>query len=444
MNTVILPIIIILVLIGLNGLFVAAEFAIVASRRSRLQGLAKDGSSSAALAADIVADAEAQDRYIAVAQLGITLASVGLGMYGERSIAHWIEVPLHGVGVPVALSHTVGLVIAVVILTYFHVVIGEMIPKALALTRPEPTTLRVMPAMRLFGLGLRPLIWFLTFIGNGLLRLLGVPVSGHGRAYSTSELEQLVDESAEAGVVARSQHELINNIFSFGERTANQIMTHRTKVIGLELGDPPKRVRELIEQNGPSRLPVFEGDLDRIVGILHVRDFIRAQAEGSFTNLASLLRRAPRVPEHLNAETLLESFKRLKIHLAVVVNEYGGTAGVVTLEDLLEEVVGEIHDEYDTDEVENNDVTEIKAGELRVTGRALLAELNRQYHLELPTEASETVGGLVTDELGRAAKVGDGAAVAGVAFTVEEVSGLAVTRARLRFTPKEEPPKPKH
>lgn len=443
MNAVVVPLIIILVLIILNGLFVAAEFAIVASRRSRLQSLAADGSSSAALAAEVVADAEAQDRYIAVAQLGITLASVGLGMYGERSIAHWIEGPLHGAGVPVALSHTIGLIIAVSILTYFHVVIGEMIPKALALTRPEPTTLRVMPAMRLFGLGLRPLVWLLTTIGNGLLRLLRVPVSGHSQAYSASELEQLVDESAEVGIVASSQHELIDNIFSFGERTAAQIMTHRTEVVGLSLDDPPERVRELIEQNGPSRLPVYEGDLDRVLGILHVRDFIRAQTEGTFKDLRSLLRRAPRVPEHLNAEVLLESFKRLKLHLAVVTNEFGGTAGVVTLEDLLEEVVGEIQDEYDARE--DTDVVELKPGELRVAGQALLADLNRRYALELPLEPSETVGGLITDALGRAPKEGDGAATAGVAFTVEAVAGLAVERARLSFTPQPtEPEKPKH
>ena len=441
--SVFVPIVIILILIALNGLFVAAEFAIVASRRSRLQRLASEGSSSAAQAADIVGDAEAQDRYIAIAQLGITLASVGLGMYGERSIAEWIENPLHALGAPHALAHTVAIIIAVSILTYLHVVIGEMIPKALALTRPEPTTLRVMPAMRLFGLGLRPLVWALTEIGNKLLGLLGVPVSGHGRAYTTTELEQLVDESAEEGVVAQTQHTLIDNIFSFGERTAAQLMTHRTKVVGLELGDSPDKVKDIIQNEGFSRLPIYRDTLDDVEGILHVRDYIRATTKDEMPALRQLVRRVPRVPEHLPAETLLESFKRLKVHMAVVVNEHGGTAGIVTLEDLLEEVVGEVEDEFD--EAPVPDIEELAEGELRVAGNTLLDELNHRYDLNFSTEHAETIGGLIVDELGTSASEGDAVTLSDVELRVERVEELAVSQVHMRFASDDEedssPPK---
>ena len=435
MSTYLIPIIIILILISLNGLFVAAEFAIVASRRSRLQRLAAEGDSSAAQAAEIMGDAESQDRYIAIAQLGITLASVGLGMYGERSIAEWIENPLHALGAPHALSHTIALIIAVAILTYLHVVIGEMIPKALALTRAETTTLRVMPAMQVFGYALRPLVWALTQVGNALLNLLGVPVSGHGRAYTSSELEQLVDESAAEGVVAQTQHDLIDNIFSFGERTAAQLMTHRTKVVGLELADSPDKVKDIIQNEGFSRVPVYRDTLDQVEGILHVRDYIRASTEGDVPSLRQLLRRAPRVPEHLPAETLLESFKRLKIHMAVVVNEYGGTAGIVTLEDLLEEVVGEVEDEYDKEVAP--EIEELGEGELRAAGDVLIMDINRRYTLELPTNLAETIGGLIVAQLGTSPTEGDAVNMQGVSLRVEEVNDLAVSRVHVSFTPVE-------
>lgn len=431
MTTYVLPIFIILLLIVLNGLFVAAEFAIVAARKSRLQQLASTGNAGAGRVAAVLASSQTQDRYIAVSQLGITLASVGLGMYGEKSIAEWLLEPLHQLGASDALAHTIALIIAVAALTYLHVVIGEMIPKALALQRPEATSLQVIGPMTLFGTLLRPLVWALTGIGNALLQLIGVPLSGHGRSYTALELEQLVDESAEEGVVADMQHELIDNIFTFGERSVDQLMTHRTRVVGLDISDPPEKITALLQDTGYSRFPVYRGDLDHVVGILHVRDYIRLQAEGaSSAELSTLLRRAPRVPENLLAESLLESFKRLKIHMAVVMNEYGGTAGIVTLEDLLEEVVGEVQDEYDASP-DTASIRELEPGILLVEGETLLTQLNRNYALDLPLEPSDTVAGLVVDALGRTAAVGDEVGAQGVTFKVEAVEGLAVRQVRL-------------
>lgn len=438
--TYLIPIVVILLLIIANGLFVAAEFAIVAARKPRVAQLGRDGNRLAQQVHTILANATDQDRYIATAQLGITLASVGLGMYGERSIASWLYGPLEHYGsLSEPLAHTIGTIISVALLTYLHVVLGEMIPKALALQAPETTALRVTRPMQLVGTALTPLVWLLNGISNVFLRLLRIPIAGHGQFYSASELEQLVDESFEEGEVADKQHELLDNIFSFGDRDVAQLMTPRTKVIGLPLTAQASDVAAAMDK-GFSRLPVFEKDLDHIVGILHVKDFIRTQARGEAFSVRRLMRRAPRVPEHLPAETLLDAFKRLKVHMAIVMNEYGGTAGIVTLEDLLEEVVGEVQDEYD-DELPV--IEELEPNVYSVRGDVLIDDLNRRFDLDLPSETSDTIGGLVIDALGRAAQIGDEVALGELNVTVAEVDGLTIERLVLTLPqPETEGPKP--
>ena len=436
MTTYVIPSLIILGLVLANGLFVAAEFALVAARKSRMDKYVEEGSRVATRVRKVLSSPANQDRYIATAQLGITLASIGLGMYGEEVIAEWVLGPLEhwGIIASEALAHTIAVIIAVALMTYLHVVIGEMVPKAMALIAPEEAALRVSPPMTVFGTVFAPLVWALNGLGNLCLRALGIPISGHGQVYSIRELEHLVDESAEGGEVQERQHELIDNIFSFSEREVGQLMTPRPRVIGLDINDDLKAVLHLMKE-GYSRFPVFEKDLDHIVGILHVKDFIKAQTTGVDTDLRTLMRRAPRVPEHLPAETLLEAFKRLQVHMAVVMNEYGGTAGIVTLEDLLEEVVGEVHDEYDD---EPDYIQELGEGVLLARGEVLLDDLNRLYDLELPDDVSETVGGLIVDELGRAPQEGDTVEMQGLSFTVESVEGLAISEAQITLPPEEE------
>ena len=433
-----IPIIIILLLIVANGLFVAAEFAIVAARKPRVAQLGRDGNHLAQQVSAILEDATLQDRYIATAQLGITLASVGLGMYGERSIAGWLYGPLEHYGhLGEALAHTLGTIISVSLLTYLHVVLGEMIPKALALQAPESTALRVSRAMQLFGRALRPFIWVLDGISTAFLRLLGIPIAGHGQFYSASELEQLVDESFEEGEVADKQHELIDNIFSFGDRDVAQLMTPRPKVTGLPVTAQAEDVVKAMDK-GYSRFPVYEQDLDHITGILHVRDFIRMQARGESFSLKRLMRRAPRVPEHLPAETLLDAFKRLKVHMAVVMNEYGGTAGIVTLEDLLEEVVGELQDEHGNG---LPDIEKLGDNAYSVRGNVLIDDINRHFGLKLPDNTSDTISGLVIAALRRAAQEGDEIKLGDLNIKVESVSGLTIERLHLSLDSLNEPNK---
>lgn len=432
MQEVVVPIVIVSLLIVINGLFVAAEFAIVASRRARLEHLLREGEGRARAVEKILTSSRLQDRYIAVAQLGITLATIGLGMYGEPSIAAWIVWPLeHYLEVDVTLAHTLATVVAVAVMTYFHVVIGEMIPKGLALQQPEVTALAIMRPMQISGLLFRPLVILLNAVANGTLRLLRIPIEGERKHYTAQELARIVNESFEGGALDTAEQMLIANIFDFGEREVYQIMTPRRRIKGIPLDAGLEAVRQIISHSSHSRFPVYNGDLDHIVGILHVRDFIKQQTTNpAHFNLRALIRRAPRVPEGMPAERLLAAFKSLKVHLAVVMDEFGGTAGIVTLEDLLEEVVGEGNE----DEVQSPRIEELGEGVLLVPGSLPLDELNEHYGLELSSETAETVAGLVVDELMRPPQTGDAIETEGVTLQAQRIEGLAIDTVKVVLT----------
>lgn len=426
--TYLVPLLILAGLILANAIFVAAEFAIVASRKYRLAQLAET-SGSAKRALGIVSDTRLQDRFIAVAQLGITLVTVGLGMYAEPTIAGWLYGPFQQwFGLSESVAHTVATVLVLATITYLHVVIGEMIPKAMALHAPESVATGIMPAMRFLNLLFLPGVWLLNSIAGAFLRLLKLPLHGGShRLYTASELEMLVKESSESGAIESEQSQLIEAIFDFGEREVYQCMTPRPRVKGLPITASQDDVIELMAESKHSRFPVYEGDLDHIRGILHVKDFIRWRSNGGGDfNLRSLLRRAPRVPLHMSSERLLASFKRLRVHMAVVMDEYGGTEGIVTLEDLLEEVVGEVYDEHDQPPLP--EIHELPEGGLMVEGEVLLEDFNELYPDSLISDDANTVGGLVVEELGRAPVVGDTVTVNGAELTVQEVDGLAVTK----------------
>lgn len=432
-----LPIILIIIMIIANGIFVAAEFAIVASRKAKFQEMEEQGNAVAKFLLNILKDAASKDRYIAIAQLGITIASIGLGMYGEKSIAGWLYGPLeHTFHLSHALAHTLGTIIAVAILTYLHVVIGEMIPKALALQMPEQTALRVANPMRAFGFIFAPVVMVLNAIGMALLRLFGISVAGHGQHYNISELEQLVEESYQGGEVAARQHELIDNIFHFGERTVGQLMTPRTKVQGIAHDASHADIIRLMQETGHSRFPVYKGTLDHVIGILHIKDFVKQQVQGddavdvASIDITKLMRRAPRVPEQSSAQSLLESFKRLKVHMALVVDEFGDCAGMVTLEDLIEEVVGDLQDEYD--EQERAKVQAQADGSYLIAGEMHLVTLQEDYQLELRSDKADTLAGIVIDHLGRAAEVGDVVQFKDYILTVRACEGLTITQIHVQ------------
>lgn len=438
LSGLIVPVFVILVLILLNGLFVTAEFAIIGVRPTRVEQLANEGNRLARNVMKILDSPELQNRYIATAQLGITIASLGLGMYSEPQIAHFIEpylASLLGTTPDTALISTIGYIVALSLLTYLHVVLGEMVPKSLALFKAEQAVLLVTPPMQLMQAVFTVPVYLLNGIGLALLRLLRIPpVTERARLHSPEELELIVAESAEGGLLNEEEEEMILNIFSFAQRQVNQVMTPRRKVEAIPHDISLPDLLQLVADSSHSRFPVYETDLDHIIGVLHIKDLVWQQIrmKGGF-DIRLLLRSVPVVPEHYPVEKLLNAFRQQRIHMAVVLDEFGGTAGIVTLEDLVEEVVGEVRDEFD---LESEPLVELGPGVLEVAGNYLIEDLEDYVYLgqedELPDV--ETVGGLIMTELGRPPHVGDGLVYNEmIRFTVLAVDGLAVARARVEY-----------
>jgi CBS domain containing-hemolysin-like protein len=431
----VLSFIVLFVLILINGLFVAAEFSIIGVRPSRVAQLSDEGNRTARWVRSILESGRATDRYIATAQLGITLASLGLGMYAEPVLAHLIEGPLHdGLGLDEAVVHTVAFLFSLALITYLHVVVGEMVPKSLALHDPERTVLLLSVPMRMMGRLFSIPVSVLNRIGISMLRLLRVPPSAEAsRLHSPDELELIISESSAGGLLRDYERELAVNIFDFVERRVDQVMTHRTSILAIPVTISEDQLLDLATTSRYSRLPVYEGDIDNIVGELHLKDFVRQQLAGGPFDLRSLLRQAPFVPATLPADTLLRLFRRQHQHMAIVIDEHGGTLGLVTLEDLLEEVVGEVRDEFDVDEVAP--IVQTAAGHLDVDGAVLLDTIQEYVTIPLYGHDVHTIGGLVLAELERRPKVGDTVTLGDVILRVEEVEGLTVRRVSVRFDP---------
>ncbi len=431
-----LAIVVIIVLVLLNGLFVAAEFAIIGVRSTQLEQLVEEGNRQAAGVLAVVESRKEQDRYIATAQLGITIASLGLAMYGEPQIAHFLEPQIHNIwpSIPADTLHTIGYYIALGLLTYLHVVVGEMVPKSLALSDAAKMSLLLSRPMNGIKFLLSPFVWVLNTIGNGLLRLFRVPpAEGHERVLSSEEIELLVTESAEGGLINEEEQEMILNIFEFGDKVAEQVMTPRRKVEAVPHSITQERFIQFAVGSRHTRFPVYAEDRDHILGIVHLKDLMRhkMKSEGPF-DIDLLIREVPAVPENYPIDRLLVAFKERKLHMSIVLDEFGGLAGIVTLEDLVEEVVGEVRDEFD---LEKEPLVEISPGVIEVAGDYLVADFDEGF---LGEEAAlpdvETVGGLVVTKLGRPPRVGDMVIYNDwVQMEVLAVDGRAVARVQIEF-----------
>jgi CBS domain containing-hemolysin-like protein len=440
MSVILIPVGIISLLILLNGIFVAAEFSIVAVSRTRMAQLAEAGSRTAQSILKTLRDPNRQNRYIATAQVGITVVSLGLGMYGEHTVARWLLTPLERLGrLAEPAAHTIASALAIAMLTYLHVVIGEMVPKSLALQFPERTALGLNGPMMLTERVFLPVVTALNEIGNGITRLIGVPPADvHTRLFSAEELEFIVEESYEGGLIEPTEQLFIENIFDFSERTIGQVMTPRKRIIGIPVTASEDEVLQQVCEARFSRYPVYEESLDHIIGILHLKDLARYHVHHSDTfDLRRLARTTIFVPESLSLDEMLIRFRRQRSQIAIVLDEFGGTAGLITLEDLVEDVVGEIQDEFDQ---EIPPMREFAPGVLRVRGDLLLEELNQHYDLGLEHPEADNVNGLMMALLGRVSHPGDVVTYAGVTFEVESVDGLAVQTAIVRL-PVDEPAK---
>lgn len=440
MSEIIIPLLILGALVMLNGLFVAASFGIVGVHPDRLTPLVERDNRAAHHVHRVVENPLLLDRYIATAQLGITISTLSLGMYSEYIVAHWLRGPfLAWLPGGSAAIHTAAVGVAFFLILFAHVVLGGVIPKSFALHHTERAVLGVDRLMQPSSTLFSPLVLLLTSIGNSLLVLLALPRGYiYRRLYSPEELELFVTESHKEGLLSDDERQIIQNIFDLGERRVGQVMTPRPRIVAVPFDISEEETRSLIVSSPHSRFPVYQGDLDHIVGLLLTKDFVRQQLDPTEPfDLKALLRQIPAVPEAMMADRLLRNFKRSHIHMALVFDEYGGTAGVVTLEDLVEEVVGEVHDEFD--QVEQPLLHAVSPGVLLARGTLMLDDLWEAAPSALPDYEDQdeelpdvdTVGGLVVSLLGRPAQPGDHVQMQGTTFIVERVSGFAVDMVRI-------------
>ena len=422
-----------------NAFFVAAELSLVSVRRTRIAELAARGDVSARAVQKVL---ENPDRVIAATQLGITIASLALGWLGEPALAHLISplVEMFPSSLQPEVSHSISAGIAFLIITTMHVVAGELAPKSIALQDPERTSLAVaVPTLwteRLF----KPAIWVLNGLGNGLLRLIGIkPASGHELVHSVEELKMLVSESAKEGVVEAEEREMLHAVFDFGDLVVRQVMIPRTEIVAVEVDTPIPEVVNTATQSNFTKFPVYEQSLDQIVGIIHVKDLLNAvnapNKEG-FT-VRTMMREPLFVPETISVRSLLRHFRDNRRHIAIVMDEYSGTAGLVTLEDLLEEIVGEVSDPFN---VESPSIQVQNDGTVVIDGLTLIEEVDEELGLKLHDPDYDTIAGYFLGRVGHIPRLGETFEGDGVRIRVEEMDGLRISK--LSLTRLDPPPAP--
>jgi CBS domain containing-hemolysin-like protein len=417
-----------------NAFFVAAEFSLVSVRRTRIAELVTQGNADAKWVQKAI---ENPDRMIAAVQLGITLASLALGWIGEPALAHLLYpiIALFPAAAQSQLSHSFSAGLAFAIITALLVVMGELAPKSIALQNPEKTAIFVARPVLWTEWIFKPAIWLLNGAGNLVLRLLGIKsASGRELVHSVEELKMLVDTSTQGGVVEENESEMLHAIFDLGDLLVRQVMIPRTEVVAVEADQPLEEIIGLITQTTYTKFPVYDDSLDQILGIIHVKDLLRVmQTPGWQQSTARSLVRDPiYVPETVPVSTLLQQFRANRQHIAIVLDEYGGTAGLATLEDLLEEIVGEVSDPFD---ISTPDIQTLPDGSMLIDGMTLIDQVNQQLNLDLQDSNYDTIAGYVLGKLGRIPRVGDVVESDSLRLRVEAMDGLRVARLSLRFVP---------
>ena len=418
---------IVFVLLLVNGFFVSAEFAIVRARRAKIEQLTKDGNVDAKLALKALED---MNFFIAAVQVGVTIASIGIGWFGSPTIEKMMDPILSNLPSSyVYLTHTITAVVAFLVVTFLHVVIGEQVPKCIALQYPEKISLYVAKPMDIFMTISKPFVWVLNVACNAILRLFRIPVSTARVVHTIEDLDLMVNTSYDEGVLNETEKDMIHNVFKFSDLTAREVMIPRTDMVCVSIGMSIEELNKVATENQYTRYPVYDGDIDHITGLIHVKDLYSLSIKDEVCPIEKIQRKVLLVPETITMDNLVREFKKNKSQMAVVVDEFGGTSGIITLEDVLEEIFGDVQDEFD--EETEFDIKEIKPNHYLANGMMRLDELANYFDLpddKLEDDDVDTIAGLVVKELGRLAQLDDVVKYHEFTFTVKEVDGARITK----------------
>ena len=426
--SVLLRIIVVLLLVLGSAVFVAAEYALITARRARLEERALKGNRGAKAALRLM---DEPVRFISSTQLGITIFAILVGAIGEPLISGLMEPPL---------SNTVAFVVSFAILTYFSVVLGELVPKAVALQRAEALAGVLAVPLDFLGRVAHPIVWLLQVSANAVLRLLRVNPAPAGMiAYTREDIRLSVAAAEDHGELEQAEEEMLYKVFDFASKEVSAVMVPRPDVVAISVEMPPEEALRAVVDSPYTRYPVYRGSLDDVVGILHVRDLFGAMHDVGIASveLEAIVRPAYVVPETKDLAALLADFRREKQHLAIVIDEYGDVEGIVTLEDLLEEIVGDIEDEFD---LPDTSIERIDETHIRIDGTYTIDDFNEEFGTELEHEDFNTMAGLVFGALGRAAEVGDEVKVDGLLLRVNEIEGSRILKLEIEFTADDETP----
>lgn len=442
---------VIILLIAINGFYVAAEFSTVSAQRSRLAQMADDGDRGAARVLKILADAHHLDAYIAACQLGITLSSLILGFYGQARLAVFIEPLLAGLGGSAGvMAQSISATFILLVLTVLQVVFGELTPKNIGLQYPERLAIWTSVLMEISVQLFQPLIWVFNGSGQIILRIMGTnPVAEHAHIHSPEEIMFMVEESSAGGVLDQEERRLLVNTLQLRNVTARKAMIPRNRILAAVADTPCHELYRLLSSSPYSRLPLFNETIDEIIGIVHLRDLMVLEFRRGRTQVpegvaksaqmtaqeAGIVHNVEYVPDSLMIEDIMELMQHKHTNVAVVVDEYGGTAGMITFEDLIEEIIGEFHDEFDTEEpalVRHND------HRIHVRGDVLIEDLNELFGLFLPTEQVDTIGGLISSELGLIPQPGQEVTIGATQLRVEKMEQNSVTEVSFAVTAEQE------
>lgn len=425
-----ISILITLLFVFLNGFFVAAEFAIVKVRSSQLELKAQAGSRAAALSKKIVTHL---DSYLAATQFGITIASLALGWIGEPVVSKIIKevIGLFNIELAPSVLSTVSLITAFIIITILHIVLGELAPKSLAIQRSEQTTLAVAYPLHGFYWICRPFIWLLNGIANLVLKMVGLHTVSEQEVYSSDELRYLVDQAKESGKVDSTEFDIIQNAFDFSERTARQIMVPRTQVVSIDVNDYDEKTLEFVIEEGYSRIPCYEDNIDNTIGVVHLKDILKKMRISSGNvNIRSIIRPVSFTPETKRIGQLLKEFQVKHQQIAMVLNEYGGVEGVITMEDILEELVGEIQDEYDN---EIPFVEQTGENTYSVIATAAISDINDELPHPIDRDKQyDTLAGYLIDKFGRIPNTHDKLEAEDYQFTVIKKNKTSIVVVQLK------------